>query len=164
MAGRSTRDGNRERFVLFGPLHRFHQAEAGKPCAPVCRDLAHDVGVAAADQDVRDLFVDGGAAGDGGEMGLALGFGDLDKVAVRERIGSSENRAGDLDVVVMRQPADDPGWGAIDGSEPAAELDQRLALDLLDQVAHQLVEQRDVIVGVGIGASQEQIRHLLQNW
>ena len=48
-------------------------------------------------------------------------------------------------------------------SEPAAELDQRLALDLLDQVAHQLVEQRDVIVGVGIGAGQEQIRHLLQN-
>ena len=53
--------------------------------------------------------------------------------------------------------------GTIDRGQSAAELDQRLALDLLDQVAHQLVEQRDVIVGVCIGAGQEQIRHLLQN-
>ncbi len=42
-------------------------------------------------------------------MGLATFLGDFDKVIAGQLLGLRQNRAGDLDRIVGRKPADDPG-------------------------------------------------------
>ena len=142
-------DRHRQGIVVLGARHGLAEAEAGKPRAGVRRDLVRDLGVAAVDQHVGDRLVDAGAAGNRREMGLALGFRDRDELLVGEDAGLFENRSGDVDVVVVRQEADHIGGCAADRGQLAAQLDQRLPFDAVDQPAHQLVEHRDVIIRIG---------------
>jgi len=96
------RNDKSERFVLFGPVNRLGESEAGEPCAPVCGNFEGDFGIAATDQDVRDRLIDAHAAGDGGQMCLAFGLCNLDKVVVCQGHGFFENRARDFNIVIMR--------------------------------------------------------------
>jgi hypothetical protein len=114
-----------------------------------------DLGVAAVDQHVGDRLVDAAAAGNRAKMGLAFGFRDRDELLVGQDAGLCENRSGDVDVVVVRQEADHIGRRAADRGQLAAQLDQGLPFDAVDQPTHQLIEHGDVIIRIGIDLSQK---------
>ena len=88
-------------------------------------------------------------------MGLAFGFRDRDELLVGQDAGLCENRSGDVDVVVVRQEADHIGRRAADRGQLAAQLDQGLPFDAVDQPTHQLIEHGDVIIRIGIDLSQK---------
>ena len=66
--------------IALGALDQRREAALGQLGGLVVGDVAHHLGVAAADQHVGDRLADAFAAGDGGEMGLTLGAGELDQL------------------------------------------------------------------------------------
>ncbi len=73
-----------------------------------------------------------------------------------------EHRAGDRDIVVLGERAHHAFRRVGNRRQPAREFGQRLGLDLLDQVADDVVEQRDMVVVEHGGAVDEQGRNAAQ--
>ena len=78
-------------------------------------------------------------------MRLALGLGDVHEVGIRHR-RLLQHRPGDRDVVVLGELADNTRRRIGHRRDTARQLRQRLGLDLLDQAADDVVEQRDMVV------------------
>ena len=92
-------------------------------------------------------------------MGLSHGGGDIDEIAGVKPSRLRQHRPGDLDVLVARQAADGLDRRIVDRGEPAAELDQGLALDLADQEAQDVVEHLDLLVVQALGVVEEEVGH-----
>ena len=69
----------------------------------------------------------------------------------------AQHRLRDRDVVIGAERADHPKRRIVDPGEPAGELGARIALDGRREASDHVIEQRDMIVGVGFGARDEQI-------
>ena len=111
---------------------------------PVVRDRARHLAITALDKNVGECLVDAEARRHCQQMRLALVLGDVHEVAIgKPRL--LEHRTGDRDVIVLGERADDAGRRVGDRRDAAREFGQRLRLDLLDQAADNVVEQRDVL-------------------
>ena len=78
-------------------------------------------------------------------MRLALGLGDILEIRVVDT-GLLEHRAGDGDIVVLGQRGHHAVRRVRHRRDPPRQFGQRLDLDLLDQAADDVVEQRDVFI------------------
>ena len=123
----------------------------------VVGDVAHHFGVAAADQHVGDGFADAFAAGDGGQMRLALGPGQFDQLGFLQPDGLREHRTGHRDVVVVRELAHQFDRRVGERRQRLRHFGARLGLDLDDQPAQHVVEQPDMIFVEVRRAVDEQI-------
>ena len=90
---------------------------------------------------------------------LALGLGDLDQVGVGQPRRLREDRARDLDLVVLREPAHHLDRGVVDRRKVPAQLGERADLHALDQVHQNIVEDLDLLLVEPVAVVQEQIRH-----
>ena len=121
----------------------------------------------AGQQRVGDDFRQPPAAGDREQMLFALGLRQLDQIFRRQPRGFGQHRAGDGDLVMPRQPAND-GWRRLlHGSELRAHFGQRNAgadigeranFDGLDQAFEHVAEQLDLFAAIAVGGQQKQVR------
>ena len=88
------------------------------------------------------------------QMRLAFGLGDMFEIGFVE-LGLLEHRPGDGDVVAAGQRAYHAGWRVGDRRDAAREFGQSLGLDLLDQRADDVVEQRDMVAVEAVGAVEK---------
>ena len=77
------------------------------------------------------------------QMRLALGLGDMYEIGIGE-LGLLEQRTGDRDIVALGELAHHAGRRVGDRRDAPRKFGQRLGLDLLDQIADDVVEQRDM--------------------
>ena len=112
---------------------------------PIVGNRARYLAVAALDQNVGERLVEAEARRHREQMRLALVLGNVQQVAI-DKLRLLQDRTGDRDVIVFRERADDAGRRVGDRRDTPRELGQRLGLDLLDQAADDVVEQRDVFV------------------
>ncbi len=91
------------------------------------------------------------------QMALALGARDLDQVAVGDARRLAEDRLGDRDLVILRQPPNDPDRSVVDEGQLRAELLACAPLDSLDQEPKHVLEQQDLILTVAISAGQKEV-------
>src|SRR5262245_18231557 len=89
-------------------------------------------------------------------MALTLGARDLDQVAVGEARRLPEDRLGNRDLVILRQPPNDPDRSIVDEGQLRAELLARTPLDPLDQQPQDVLEQEDLLFAVTVSAGQEE--------
>src|SRR5207249_5279543 len=101
---------------LLGALGQRRKSVLREPRAAVDGDLAGNLAVAAIDQHVGDRLVDLGSLRYGQEMILALLARDLDQIAGRELLGVLEHRAGNNNLIVLGEMADDLARRAVDRS------------------------------------------------
>ena len=87
-------------------------------------------------------------------MRLALGLGDIFEIRVAD-MSLLEHRAGDGDIVVLGKRHHHARRRIRHRREPARQFGQRLDLDLLDQAADDVVEQRDVVFVEAGGAVEK---------
>ena len=116
-----------------------------------------DLAIAAVEQHIGHRGVDFLASRDREQVALAFGAGDLDQVAVGETRRLAQYRLGDRNLVILRQPPNDPDRGVLDQRKPHAELLARPPLDPLDQEPKHVLEQQDLILAVAISAGQKEI-------
>jgi hypothetical protein len=90
-------------------------------------------------------------------MGLALRTGDLDEVLCLQARRSSEQGAGDRNVVVSCEHSHDPGWRGVDRSQVGAQASNSGRLHVLHEPAQDVVEQLDLRVGMAPGSAHEQV-------
>jgi len=85
------------------------------------------------DQDVRDGGCKARPLGDRTKVSLSLRAGDLHQVSVRQLRRLGEHGAGDRDLVMASEAADDAIGGIADGREFLTKFGKRAGLDLPDQ-------------------------------
>jgi hypothetical protein len=103
--------------------------------------------------------------GDCAKVTLALAAGNLNKIAIRQLGRTSQNRTGDIDLIVTSKTANDAAGRIVDGCESCAELCKRPGLHLLDQVSEHVVEYADLfrvetrcIAEIQVGYAPENFR------
>jgi hypothetical protein len=141
--------------VLFRPVDKRKETVLGEASIAVVRHAVHDVATPAPHQHVRHRLGNAGPLGNGEQVRLALGLGNIDEIGLGEPRRLLEHRAGDRDVVILREPPYHVDWRIADGCEPVGQLGTRLGLDLADQSAEHLVEQSDMIVVEPAGAIEK---------
>jgi len=77
-----------------------------------------DLAIAAVEQHIGHRRVDFLAPGDREQVALALGAGDLDQVTVGEARRLPQYRLGDRNLVILRQPPNDPDRSVLDKRKP----------------------------------------------
>ncbi|HMG79480.1 MAG TPA: hypothetical protein VK591_12415 [Xanthobacteraceae bacterium] len=97
-------------------------------------------------QDVGHRGADLRAAGNRQEMGLRLGAGDFDEIAVGQARGLRQDRRRHRDIVVSGEPTNDVARRLIDRGKAPAELLERFALYPLDEVAQDVIEHIDLLI------------------
>ena len=130
--------------ILLGALDQSREGAFRQPGVLIGGNGARDLAVAAVDQNFRQRLGDAEAGRQRQQMRLALGFRDIFQVGVADG-GGFEHGPRHLDIVVFGERADDTGRRVEDRRDPAGEFRQRLGLDFLDQAAHDVVEQRDML-------------------
>ena len=120
-------------FRLFRALEQHRERGLGKAGAGIARDRMNDLTVAMLQQRIRDEFSDLRAACNRQQMCLALGLGDGDEIAGREACGLRQDRSGNGDILIQRQPAHRFRGGVLNRRETPAELRARLAPDRPDR-------------------------------
>ena len=75
--------------VAFRALDQRGEAALRQLGGLIVGDVAHHFGVAAADQHIGDGFADALAAGDDGQMSLALGPGQFDQLGFRAIVATA---------------------------------------------------------------------------
>ena len=143
--------------VAFRALDQRGEAALRQLRGLIVGDVVHHLGVAAPHQHVGDRLADAVAAGDGDQMRLALGLGDVDQIGFLQPRRLREHRTGHRDVVVVRELAHQLGRRVRDRRERLRHFGARLGLDLDDQPAQHVVEQPDVIFVEVRRAVDEQI-------
>ena len=88
--------------------------------AVVLGDVVHHLGIAAPHQHVGHGLADVFAAGEHSEMRLPLGAGELDQFGFLQPRATGNDRAGDGDVVVVGELADQFGRRVGDGASVCA--------------------------------------------
>jgi hypothetical protein len=101
----------------------------------------HDLAVAAVDQDVGDLFGDGRAAGDRGQVGLRAALGEADEVVFGQRNRVAQHRPRDLDILILGEVLDDAGGEVRQHREARRNLALEIAREQLDDLLHDVVEE-----------------------
>src|ERR1700722_14094533 len=94
---------------------------------------------------------------DGEQVLLALAAGDLDQVACGQARGLGQDRPGNRDLVVAGALPNHLARRIIDRRQMPPQLDQRLGLDALDQVAKDVVEQADLRLIEAVGIVEKQV-------
>ena len=148
--------------ILFGALDQAVEAFLGDAGAAIVGDAAGDVAIAAAHQHVRHRFAKRAASRDRMQVGLALGFGDVDEIGFRQTRRQLEHRPGDGDIVVVGEPRSTLTGALLTGARRFDEFGAGLGLDLFDQQPEHLVEQIDVLVVVAAGAVEKESGNALQ--
>ena len=87
-------------------------------------------------------------------MRLALRARDAQQVVLVE-LRLLEHRTGNRDVIAVRERAHDVRRRVRHRRNASREFGERLGLDLLDEIAHHIVEQLDVFVGELAGAVEK---------
>ncbi|WP_420131529.1 hypothetical protein [Rhodopseudomonas sp.] len=91
-------------------------------------------------------------------MSLPLGLCNFHEIARRQTRRLLEHGTGDFDIVVSRQLSDRLQRRIVDRRQPDAQLGQRPRFDLPDQMAQDLIENRDLVLIEFVAAAQKQIR------
>ena len=146
-----------ERAVRPRTGDEFAARRRGENSRRIGRNVALHIGIAAADQHFGDGFSERAPPRDREQVGLALRCGDVDEVRLREPRRLHEHGAGDRDRIVAREAPQHLFRRVRDRPEPTAEFRQRPRLDAVDQAAHHVVEQRDLLAGKAIGGAEEQV-------
>ena len=115
------------------------------------------VAVAALDQDVGHRLAQRRALRDGEQMLLALVAAGGDQIAVVKPWRLGEDRACDLDVVIEGEHVDYVRRRVGDRRQPMRQLGARLGLDGVDEAGHDVVENADLILGIVVGAVDEEV-------
>jgi hypothetical protein len=149
--------------IALRPFDQRRIAVMGKSRARILGHAHRHRAVAAFDQEVGDRFGQNPAARDRQEVALALGPGALDQCRFVEPIGMRQDRLRHLDRVVEREPAQHAGRRVGNGRHAAAEARARGDLELRQQTAHHVVEQRDLLAGEAARSGHEKVGHLSQN-
>ncbi len=116
-----------------------------------------DLAIAAVKQHIGHRRVDVLTPRDREQMALTLGAGDLDQIAVGDARRLAEDRLGDLDLIILREPPNDPDRSVVDEGQLRAELLARAPLDPLNQEPQHALEQQDLILTVAISAGQKEL-------
>ena len=101
-----------------------------------------------------------GALGDGEQADLAvlaLVAGESQEVLLGQPRRLAQHRLGDLDGVVLGKLADGDGRRVLDRRQLGGELGARANFDAVGEARNDAVEQIDLRVGIALGADQEQI-------
>jgi hypothetical protein len=135
----------RQILVAFGALHQRREPAFGKLRRLVIGDIAHHLGTAPAHQHVGDGFAQIGAAGDGGQMRLTPGLGELDEFVFMQPQRLREHGTGDLNVFILGELVHQIAWRIADRGKRLRHFDARLGFDLVDETAEHVVEQPDMV-------------------
>lgn len=76
-------------------------------------------------------------------MRLAFGFGNMHQIAIGQPC-LPQHGAGNFDVVIFGERADDTGRRIGNWRNAAREFGERLGFNLLDQASDDIIEKRDV--------------------
>ena len=125
--------------------------------APRCRRCRRRPDGCPGRPDIGHRLGQNASSGNGQQVALTLGARVLHQRGVIEPRGVRQNRRGHFDRVVECQGADHLAGRVGDRGEPAAERRTGSKLDVLDELAHDLVEQVDLIVGEPARAVDEKI-------
>jgi hypothetical protein len=112
---------------------------------------------AAVDDHVGDLLGQMGAAGNGEQVILSLGAGDLEQGVGGDAARMGEHLAGDRDLVVLGQVLDHFERRVIERCEPLAELGLGAGLDARNQQAKHVVEYLDLLVVQALAVVEKKI-------
>ena len=144
--------------VALGLAHDVVVAARRKARAVIFGDRRQCGRMAALDQDVGNSFAQMRTGRDRLEMQLTFLLRDVDEIIVVEHRRFPEHRARDRDVVVPRQAAGE-AWRRLGyRRDPLAELRDRHALDLVDELAQHVVEHADVLFLEAVGAYEKKVR------
>ena len=155
-------DGRGESFVAGGAQHQRRIAEFRECRAGIAGGAQRDLAVAAFHQHVGHGLGQHFAPGNGEQMRLALGSRSLHQRRLVDPFGMGEDGARNIDRVVERQAAHDPGRRVGHAGEEMAEARARRRFDLAQQPRHHVVEQRDLVIGQMAGRADEQVGHPTQ--
>jgi hypothetical protein len=134
----------------------------GEPRLRVAGDGAHDLVVAALDEEVGDVLGEARATRDGEEMILALPQRELDELAFGEARGALEDRARHHAGAVGGEVLDRAAGRIGNVGEALRQLDASAELEIAGEAHQHLVEDVDMPLGKGGGPLDEEIGHLSQ--
>src|SRR5579883_844032 len=129
-----------ENSVALGALDQTAETHLGQARAAIFRDFTRDFAIAASDQHIGDGFAQRLSRRNRLQMGLALGSGEVDEIALGQPMRQSENRTGNSNLVVAGQYAQHVRRRIFDGREAPGQLGARFGLDFRDQQAKNSVE------------------------
>jgi hypothetical protein len=138
-------------------VNEGRKAAFRKSGAGISRKPMYDLLIATVEENVGHRFFELAAPRYGEQMLLALGPGDFDEIAGSQARGLGQDRTGDRDLVVPRQPPDHLDRRIVDRRQVPAQLDQSLGLDTLDQMAEDIVEQADLRLIEAIGIVEKKV-------
>jgi hypothetical protein len=119
--------------VILGALDELKEASLRNARTAIFGNAARDLAVAAADEHICHRFAESRPLGNGAQVILSLGAGDIDQVGFGKPRRKLQHRLGDSDVVVVGKRAQNLGWRIGQRSKPARKLGTRFALDLVDE-------------------------------
>ncbi len=88
------------------------------------------------------------------QVGLTLGFGEIDEIGLGQARRQFEHRTGNRDIVVIGQDAQHLDRRVADRRKAMGQFGTRLVLDFLDEQREDVVEQVDM--GIAVASSRRQ--------